>query len=563
MTDTNIQNLNQVVNGDRVVRLTNSEKISVNQNFLDMATLSSWYHRDPNKNHLGLINLYSGMAKQPIPSLKTAIETGAVLKVDGVGGRFSYDVPVVKPYSSRTNKDTSTMYDQPGFNGGIFYIGLDQKYNPGDVITYDSVYGEQAVVSEDEQIYIEGDVWMHPLKYVGGELGYFPPDKLVAGIEYFKIGHVLGEFSTQFSGIQTPGNVGTMTLEFELGNHRGVETAVTMYAGMKTLGDAKQRSIAWLEMLKEQYSTEDLNFKDNDMFVVYKKLPDGRATDAYLAETWEYLVGMELMKLEAYQNYFQKGALIKDINGTKRLNEGYVHQLRRGFRITYSKPGGITRSIFRQISSFLFRNSSIPIHERRIKLRVGYMAYLNVMQLFKDEALASIHGIQPLMNEVKGLPESPIKGKNLQNLTIEPVRFVSVPFDGIGIVEVEHDPTLDYQHLTDVKERGFFADGYPRTSFMMIIDDAQSPRFSNAENEIARGVKRVTTPDGKYNTNANVWRIEPKGASFWYGRREGRWSSRGGEILSSMNTMGEEFFAHSVSAVWLKDKSRTIIVELD
>lgn len=562
MYNTSLQNEVRTVNGDRVIALTNSEKVSTNQNFLDMATLSSWYHSDPNKNHIGLVNFYDSMSVQPIPGYRWFYNIGAIIKTDGIGGSFRYDVPVTKTFSSKTNKDTSDLYDKPGFNGGIFQIGLDRQYNQGDVLTYDSVYGEQLIVSEDEPVYIEGDTYIHTVKYVGGELGYFPPEKLVPGIEYFKVGHALGEFSTQFSGIQNAGNVGTMTLEFTLGNHRGVETAVSMYAGMKSISDAKERSLAWLEMLKEQYSNEKLNFKDNDLFVVYKKLPNGKGTDALLAETWEFLVGAELKKLEAYQNMFQKGAIIKDINGTKRLNEGYIHQLRRGFRITYSKPMGISRAIFRQIANYLYRNSTVPINERKLKLRVGYMAYLNVMQLFKEEALSQLHSLQPLLNHTQVLPKSPVSGKDLQSLKLETVRFATVAFDGIGYIEVEHDPTLDYQHLTDSKERGFFAEGYPRTSFMMIIDRDEMMRYSTNPKEIAKGANVQARVDGSYNTNANVWRVEPKRASFWYGRREGRWSSRGGEILSSMNIMGEEFFAHSSSAVWLMDKSSSVIVEL-
>lgn len=565
MNNTNIANLPVEINGDKVVKLTSTEKVKADQRFLDTATLSSWYHTDPSKRHLGLINLYSGMAKQPIPALKKFFETGAIIKVNGIGASFYYDVPVVKPYNSKTNKDTSALYDEPGKNGGLFQIGLDRQYSPGDVLTYDSVYGEQLVISEDEPIYLEGDSWIHYASYVGGALGYFPPDKLVAGVEYFKIGHVLGEYSTQFSAIQNPGNVGTMTLEFTLGNHRGVETAVTMYAGMKNTEDATKQSASWLEALKEQYSTEKMNFIENNMFVVYDKLPNGRGTNMRLAETWEFLVGMELMKLETYQNLFQKGAVIKNINGTKRMNEGYIPQLRRGFRITYAKPGGINRAIFRQIASYLFRNSSIPVQDRVIRLRVGYMAFLNVTELFKEEAMVQMRNLQPFMSEVKGLPESPVKGKDLQHLYLVPVRFERVTLEGVGAIEVEHDPALDYMHLADSREKGFYVNGYARTSFMMIIDDASSQRFSNAEKEVVKGAKQGTTPEGKYNTGANVWRVEPEGAAFWYGRHDGRWGAdtNGRQLVASMNIMGQTYFAHSASAVWLKDKSRTIIVELE
>ena len=55
------KNFPKVINGDTVVGFTSTKKIKDLQ-WMDMASLSSWYQDDPETNHLGLVELFSSMA---------------------------------------------------------------------------------------------------------------------------------------------------------------------------------------------------------------------------------------------------------------------------------------------------------------------------------------------------------------------------------------------------------------------------------------------------------------------------------------------------------------------
>lgn len=561
-----LKNFPKVINGDTVIGFTNTQKIK-DLGWMDMASLSSWYHDDPNKHHLGMVELFSSMADFRMPVYKNFFKSGAVIEVNGAQGKFTYDLPVRKPTGVYTAGDTSDYSETPGIDGTVFPLKLDQPFTVGDVLTYDAQFGEQVVVSEDHEVVQDGDTWVHMVKFVSNDAyGYFPSDRLKTGIQYFKVGHILGEYSEKFSNISTPDNMGTITNEFVLGNHRGVETFYTMYAGIKKFSGAALHSQKfWDYFISEQEKLgTDADGRSLDMFYVGKINSGTNKIDTRtvrIGATLEYLVLLELMKLESHSLLFQKAGMIQDINGTKRLNEGIWHQIRRGRIINYSRPGGITRTHIREAAAYLFRNrKDLMPHQRRIKFKCGYMAYLNMMNIFRKEVLAQIEGLAPYLGSDRTLPSSPIKGNNLTSLELEPVMFTKVNIPEIGIVEIEHDPSLDYQPLTDRFEQGLYGDGYAWTTYSMLISDAASSEYSNALTNLPSGTTLVGGDMGK---RENIFYVKPEGGSMWWGYEDGRWNpDKASGIASSMKRMGREFWAHNISAGWVRDISRYICIEL-
>lgn len=560
----NFKNFPKVINGDTIIGFMNSKKIK-ELGWADMSSLASWYQDDPNKNHLGMVQLFSNMADYRMPTYENFFKTKAVIEVNGMDGKFTYDLPVTKPSGVFTSEDTSTFSDVPGIEGSVFPIILDQPFTKGDVLTYDAMHGSQVVVSEDYEVEQMGDSWKHWVTLNTMEPAeYFPKEKLKAGIQYFKIGHILGEYSEQFSNIENPNPVGSVRCEFELGNHRGVETFYTMYADKKKFSGAAIKSQDFIkDFVKEQERWgRDAQGRPLDTFMVGNITSSGSVIPetVRIGATLEYLVLLELMKLETYQLLFQKGGVITDINGTKRLNEGLWHQKRRGYRIEYSVPNGITRTHIKDAVAYLFQgNKTLLPHERRIKFKAGYQAYLNILNLFREEVMMQLDGISQLIGHDSVLPKSPVSGKDLTSLKMDPIFFTSVNIPDIGIVTIEHDPALDYLPLTDRQSAGFIADGYAWTSYSMVIENAASDEYSNARSSLPANAKLLDGAD----TSANEFYIKPEGENLWWGYENGRYApdqARG--IASSMKRMGREFWAHSASAGWIKDTSRYIFIEL-
>ena len=557
------QGLPYSINGDLVIGYTNGRKLK-DMGWQDLSTLSSWYQEDPNKNHLGLITLYDQMGQRPLPMYKNFFKEKAVLEVNGVNGSFTYELAVSKSKKGvYTTDDTSTYSDAPGIDGTLFPINLDQPFRNGDILTYDAIHGAQAIVSEDRHVTKEGDTWVHWCTLVDNDAAaWFPVDKLKAGIEYFKIGHALGEYSTQFSGITNPDTPDTIKCEFVLGNHRGVETMYTMYADKKNFSGAVASSKEFIGkwMSEAEKIGVDENGKPLDMFYVGRLQNGGlNMRTVRIGAVLERLSILELMRLEAYQLLFQKGALINDINGTKRLNEGIWHQLRRGRIIKYSRPGSITVNHLKMGMMYLYRfKSDVPVDERRVKFKAGRMAYENIMALIQQQAVSQLNGMGGFLGGDRVLPTSPVSGP-LNSLRVSPIKFTEAMFPGVGYIEVEHDPTLDYQPLADRGSKGFFGEeGLPDSSYSAVIWDATDVDYADT----SKLVKGASVVEGG-NSKANIYYVKPEGEGFYMGYSEGRWSpNKATDIASSLKHMAREFWVHSISAGWVKDPSRFIMIEL-
>lgn len=555
-----VQNFPGTINGDMVVAYTSAKTFRTSFVEHDLASLGQWYAEDPNKNHLGLVTLFKNIINYPMPMYMGMLQNGATIGVNGMNGTFRYDLPQTQTYRVMTVVDTSTMYQYPGIDNMLFDLVLDSgEYTANDVLTYDAQRGCNVVVSKEVPVRQEGDTWHYKVRLVNnGKAKYFPKDKLRAGIQYFKIGHVLSEFDTQFSKVTGMSKAGTMTCEFRLGNHRGVEGETTMYAGMKSFADAANSTKQFVEdAYRRLYAMRDrLGFMP-EMALISGKLPNGNfdIRNAKVASTLEIFCLAELAKLEYRQNMFQQGGTIPDNDGVKYLNEGMYHQLRRGFTVQYSRPGGITRNHIREIAEYVYRGSNLPIEKRRIKMKVGAKSRYNIIEIFRDEFYRQIERLGGLLGSDR-IINNPVSGPN-DALVLNPVMIQGVFLPDIGFVQIEHDPSLDYVDLAD---RSTLIDGKtPWTSYSCIIEDVTSSEFSNAYAAIPNDSSAELG-----NMTNNVFFVKPKGESMWWGHTNGRWSSssNGRDILSSLPGMGEQFWCHSASAVWVRDISRFATIEL-
>ena len=550
------------VNGDRVIHFSNTKQFK-KSGLLDVQSLSAWYDNDPAKNHLGLVNLSSSISKEEFPLLMNFFTKGAILKVNGMGDRFTYDIEIKQTSGTTTLADTSDYSTEAGIDGSYFPIVLSELFRPHVVVSYDLRYGQQVMVSEKHEVTQEEGGFRHWVRLVTEDpKESFDNNFLKAGIDYFVVGHNLGEFSEEFAGISTANAaMRTMTCEFILGNHRGVETYVTKYANSKSLGGATVNSREyWNYFVDQQSKIVGADGNINDMFIVASQTPAGISKSSmFVGLTMEYLVILETLKLEAFQLMYQRGAVMPSNNGTVRLNEGIWHQYRRGNRTTYSRAGGITRSILKKVVGKMFANSTLMPHEREVTFECGRMAYLNMMELFKDEANVQLSALAPLLGSDNKLPKGVLTG-DLQSLSLDVVMFKSVIIPDIGRIKIIHEPALDYRPLADRMSRGFVGEGYAKEAYSMVIKDSADEKYSNA----SKGMPSNTTLVNPKTSASNVFYVMPEYGAFEWGRTQGRTSPTNANemVLSSMKKMGTEFWAHSSSAGWVKNVDNIYIIEL-
>ena len=563
MAENNNFDIRDSINGDAIIGFTSAKDIK-NIGFADAATVGSWFQDGENSTakHLGMIDLFSATHNVRLPFMTDLFKGSQVMECED-GQSITYDLPVKRSIRCVTAVDTSGDREKPGIDGGVFTIILDTEHTKGDVLSYDPMYGAQVIVDDNYDVERQGENYVHYVRLVTNDKrDYFPKDKLKAGIEYVKVGHNLAEFGTDYSKINLMNApAGSITNEFILGNNRGVETFYTKKAnGMSA---PKLAEIGMTEMEDIKNKMDMFGGKSKEMFFIANKTKSGKIdkSSVKVGATLEYLALMELAKIECHQLYFQKAATIPTANGVMRLNEGAWHQIRRGKLIQYSKPGGITKQQIMEAVAYMFKGrTDIPPHMRKVKFKAGWYAYLNMMEIFREEISQQYAGLAPFLGTDRGLPTSPLQG-NLDALTMKPVIFKAVSMPGIGTVEVEHDPSLDYQPYADRFSSGYFGDGLAHTAYSLVIFDATDSQYSNAD--VSSKVKGGTVIKGG-NNKANVYYVKPEGAHVTYGYEQGRMAngSRVSDIQSSLPQMGRTFWANSQSAALILDTTRYIVIEL-
>jgi len=556
---TNRFDIHESINGDYVVGFTNVKELK-SMGWMDSAKVSTYLmdDKDSHRKHLGLINLFATSHKKAMPFLKDLFADSAVLEV-AEGQSITYDLPVdrteVKCY---TAEDTSAEFDFPGIDGGIFTLVLNQEFTKGDILTYDPIYGEQVMVSAEHDVEHIGENFKHYVTMQTNDKSkWFPADKLKAGIEWTKLTNKLAEFDTAFSTlslIKDPS--GTITNEFLLSDPRGVETFVSAKAArMKSAGLTQ-----FADKMADKVSAQIDAMGGKNMMFYARKDANGNLKPAMIGSTLEYLALMELSMMETNELLFAKAATVATSNGLKRVNEGVWHQIRRGKLIKYSRPGGITLDHLYEASAYIYQNSDIPVGQRSIKFKGGWLAYQNLLHLFRQNAIAQLNGLPVGMTGSLGqLPEKVFSGP-LNDLSMGAVAITSVMLPGLGKVEVEHDPSLDYLPTTDRFSAGFYGEQFAHTSNSLVIWDVTKPEYSNVTNK----VKNASLVEGGSQT-ANIYYIKPEGQPHvTYGYEQGRMANQTQfeNVASTMKQMGRTFWATSQSSALVLDTTRYVIIEL-
>lgn len=549
------QGQTSLFNGDQVIKFTSSKNVKSIQGYQDLPSMEAWYKEDPAKRHLGMQKFFGNQTVTPSGIFPELLSSRSILEVNGVGGSFTYDVPMVEASYIQTTRDTSNQV-KPGLDGSPFKLVLNRAYTTGDILTNDAEFGQQVMVTSDTVDQI-GDSFEHTVKLVSNDkTEYFLSSALKKGIQWFKLNHaVLGEYGTNFSHVDMPNTVGYMTCEFTLGDVRGVEAYVTGMADMKSFSGAAMASKEYLGKLQAEAD------KMGELAVIMDVDKTTRKTKPEtmrIGATMQYLVFRELDRLTAQSLLFQRPGTFRDNNGVVRLNEGLWHQLRRGKLIKYARPGGITKTHIKEAVEYVFRSNPYKRYEdRRVKFKCGLEALNNVLEIFSDEVNAQLSRLPQFMGTDRNIP-NPISG-SLHELKMDFVRFTEVFLPQIGHVKLEHDPNLDYTIMQDRLSSGFHGNNKAHTTYSMVIWDAEDQEYSNNA-ELPKGAKLIE----EGNANANIFLVKPEGEMMYWGTSNGRYNmNTSSDIVSSHKQIGQEFWAWNSCAIWVRDVTRFVMIELN
>ena len=302
-----------------------------------------------------------------------------------------------------------------------------------------------------------------------------------------------------------------------------------------------------------------------DVAVVMDKAADGSVIPetARLSDVAEWLVKREHMKMIETRAMFARPARVSVGAGHVTIAEGLWFQLRRGKIIPYSRKGGITRRHIKEATEYVFQGNEIQPEDRYIKFKAGKYAYENIQTIYSTEfndQMGRLSNITNLFGTDGQIPTSPITG-SLDGLKLKTVKIQQVYLPGIGNVEVEYDPSLDYLgNVADRLAAGMHPNGKSHGAYAMVIWDARKQSYSNNK-YTPKGVDFVEgAPE-----NSSVYLVKRPGDLIFSGRVNGYYDpSRTSDILSSGNKQRfVDYWSWDTGcAYFLADPSAFVMIEL-
>tara|TARA_R110002012_G_scaffold259710_1_gene441331 strand:- start:153 stop:1868 length:1716 start_codon:yes stop_codon:yes gene_type:complete len=552
----------QFISGDRVVQFYSANEIRRNPATLDLPTAAAYMDGEDQFKHIGELGFFGQRTTTVKPFTIDILENRQVMET-AHDGTFLYDVPFYTNRQCVTMRDTSLDQEAPGIDGGTFKLVLSEEFKPWDVLATEVYYGQQLIVTEDAVLQ-KGDTFEHIVRIsTSNKRESYEAYNLKEGITYYKLFNVIGgERDTFLSGVSTPSRPSMLTCEFKLGVGSGVELDVSAVAniGSQIGTNFKQGFIKDLNMDFEQFMRTW-----GDVAITMDRASDGSIIpeSARLSDVAEWLVKREHMRQIDNRAMFARSARIEVGAGHVTIAEGLWHQLRRGKIIPYSRKGGITRRHIKEATEYVFQGNELQPEDRHIKFKAGKFAYENIQAIYSNEfsdQMGRLSNITNLLGTDGQIPKSPISGP-LDALTLTSVSIAKVYLPGVGNVEVEYDPSLDYLgNMADRLSAGMHPQGKSHGSYAMVIWDARKQSYSNNRYQ-PKGVDFVEGAPEK----ASIYLAKRPGEMIISGRTNGYYDPYiTSNILSSGNKQRHvDYWSWDTGcAYFLADPSAFVMIEL-
>ena len=518
--------------------------------FTDMNFLYNNYSKDSFTVYKGLLALWNQRSLVNTPLINMTELKNNVMYIPNTEGRFRYSVPyeLGLPFIV---EDVEAGNDKVGLDGQKFRIKLNENcYTNTDRIIADYRDGIELYVTEEE-IEQESDGWIYTVQLVSNNRKgtFYPKMWLAPGTQYMKLSNINGEYDTQKSSISSEGlRTGFMQLQMELGGgERSVTHWITGYGDMARIDEQKNPQMAFINQRLENMGST-MMYMNTD--ATGKPLPK----TATWQPTIEVLLRAEMEMMTEKDLMWAKGGFVTGSGRrTVKVGAGLYEQLRNGNRIQYNDMSLTT--IENSVAN-LYSKTGIPIDKRRTKIMTGTGGLIQVSKEIEEKYKQKM----PFLVHAGDVPGGVLFGKDSMNLGFK-YRFTQFFSPVAGMIEFEINPALDNVYNSRTQD-GLIGE-YPIESYTYMIMDITDSAVSNAAARIDNIKYRV--PDG-FNSNANIVLVKPQdyGELYWgyicgTHHPTGPVAMKG--MMSANNFNGYQIWMKSFANIWVKDVTRTLIIE--
>lgn len=465
------------------------------------------FGNDINKLYLGILKPWNMIRRVSTPLINLTELSKNVMEVPSFGAILDYDLPYHVGYP-QLREVFGDNTDKLGINNSYFFIVLDRnEYTYEDVITNSKRQGVQLQIAAKRDFIGEiiepyGNGWKYAVKLATNDPEeYVTMDVLTPGTTFVKLANYSGEFDINDSAVSDYNRTGIARMRYLAGQSEiGISHSVTSWGDSFRVETSKQGNKFGLSEYTVQAQEAITNFVSVD-----------KATGKPLASTWVPTVIRkmveELAMMKEYALMWQKPYVKTDAAGKKyRVPAGLYWWIKNfGNYQTYSDFKELP-NLIKWIIGYVFAGRyDMPANERKIKIRTGSGGMIEMHKWFNEyfkgnnQFLIVNDGQNPFLKDM-------ITGKDVQNLSFKQPRFISGHFPELGLVEVEHDASLDL--VDEDYEQLAYTGSHANSSYMIFIEDVTSPTFSNR----AQGAPELDPGyTDTYHNGANIVMLKPKG----------------------------------------------------
>jgi hypothetical protein len=298
-----------------------------------------------------MIRLFTDTKLYSNDLIDLVMKSGKPFMVNDPNGVFTYKIKK-RAELPKVIVNLASSIAKPGIDGQEFEIVFDKNvFVVNDIITAHRYEQETQV-----QIVSEGEKYQNGFKFRARAIGASSSDFvnqrfLQVGTEYFKVGNILGEYTTSFSSLGLfDGNLEVMA---DVLQQYGVEHTITDWADATKLGMQTDAS-------------------GNPLDITYYSVTDPMAMgEKTKIVGWEptvsRLLRMEMMRMKANTLMWGRQGNAKDEKGRPtRAKQGLWQQLHLGNVIYYDR-GQFSLNLIRAAVGDLFYNR-VLIKDRNVKI---------------------------------------------------------------------------------------------------------------------------------------------------------------------------------------------------